>query len=516
MCSFWKINAKNAWICEKKVLSLQSESDFMEKNVLLHQEIIMAGTDNATTKRISALKKEGQIVKIAPKIYTTNLNDTAENIIRRNLFFILGHLYPNAVLSFRSAFELMPTPDGHIYLTYSYTKKITFPGITVHLIEGPDALQADYPFMNSLRIACPPRAYLENLQQGYTRDGVSKTLSQKELEERLEKMLQANGETELNKLRDAAREVAPTLGMLDAFKKFDAIIGALLSTKPSRILSSPIAMARAFGEPFDSQRIHLFHVLMAALQNSTFTNLLEPNQSQLSYENFAFFESYFSNYIEGTEFELEDAKQIVQTRTPMPSRNADSHDILGTYYIVSNRKEMSIIPTTADELIEILQKRHRIMMSQRLQANPGMFKVQNNRAGETHFVDYNLVRGTLRKGFEIYSALQHPFARAIFMLFMISEVHPFTDGNGRISRIMMNAELTAAGQSKIIIPTVFRTDYLGTLRQLTRREQPENLIRAIDRVRHFSYQVQGDDFNAMQAYLERCNAFKEEDAILQF
>jgi Fic family protein len=36
---------------------------------------------------------------------------------------------------------------------------------------------------------------------------------------------------------------------------------------------------------------------------------------------------------------------------------------------------------------------------------------------------------------------------------MISEVHPFMDGNGRISRIMMNAELTAAGMPKIIIPT---------------------------------------------------------------
>ncbi|WP_286145042.1 Fic family protein [Bacteroides caecimuris] len=49
-----------------------------------------------------------------------------------------------------------------------------------------------------------------------------------------------------------------------------------------------------------------------------------------------------------------------------------------------------------------------------------------------------------------------PFARAIFMMFMISEVHPFNDGNGRIARVMMNAELVRADQSRIIIPTVFR------------------------------------------------------------
>ena len=29
----------------------------------------------------------------------------------------------------------------------------------------------------------------------------------------------------------------------------------------------------------------------------------------------------------------------------------------------------------------------------------------------------------------------------IFMMFMISEIHPFLDGNGRLARVMMNAEL---------------------------------------------------------------------------
>ena len=43
---------------------------------------------------------------------------------------------------------------------------------------------------------------------------------------------------------------------------------------------------------------------------------------------------------------------------------------------------------------------------------------------------------------------------AAFMLFLVSEVHPFIDGNGRVARIMMNAELVAGGQVKILIPTV--------------------------------------------------------------
>ena len=460
----------------------------MEKNALLNHEVVMASSDKTTNNFISKMKKEGRLIKIAAKIYTTNLNDTPENIIRRNLFFILGELFPDAVMSHRSAFECRPTSDGHIYLTYGYTKKISLPGITVHLLEGHKALSGDYPFMGGLHMSCSARAYLENLQTGYSRDGVSKCLPQDVIEEKF-----------------------------DEFKKLDSIIGAILSTKPSKILTSSVAEARALGEPFDSQRLKLFSILMAALNEREFENFPEPNETDAAYNNFAFFESYFSNYIEGTEFEVDDARQIIETRTPMPARNADSHDVLGTYYIVSNRKEMAVTPTSPDHLIDILQHRHRIMMSARPEANPGMFKTQNNRAGETHFVDYQQVRGTLKKGFEIYSVLRHPFARALFMLFMISEVHPFSDGNGRVSRIMMNAELTAAGQSKIIIPTVFRTDYLSALRQLTRKDNPEKLINAIQRVRLFSYNLRGDNFEQMRDYMEHCNAFKEEDEyILRF
>ena len=157
------------------------------------------------------------------------------------------------------------------------------------------------------------------------------------------------------------------------------------------------------------------------------------------------------------------------------------------------------------------------MMAARPDRDPGMFKMKNNHAGDSHFVDYTLVRGTLTKGFEYYQALESPFARALFMLFMVSEVHPFNDGNGRISRIMMNSELVSADQSKIIIPTVFRDDYLNSLRRLTRRSEPSVFIRAISRVREFSANITGDDFEETKAYLEKCNAFKEgEDYILRF
>ena len=91
-----------------------------------------------------------------------------------------------------------------------------------------------------------------------------------------------------------------------------------------------------------------------------------------------------------------------------------------------------------------------------------------------------LVTGTLMKGFEVYRALEDSW-RAMFVMFLVAEVHPFADGNGRIARIMMNAELVHGNRARIIIPTVYREDYLLALRALTRNGNTEPYIRMLDR-----------------------------------
>ena len=491
----------------------------MAKNNMINVlEIVMASSDKKDANPKSSMIKEGTLRKIAPKVYTTNMEDSPETIVARNLFYILGQLFPHAVISHRSAFELKQTETGDIFLTYNYSRNVSLPGITVHLLEGPMGTEHDMPFIENLFVSSNERRMLENLQKGRARNGsVSKCMPREVIEENLEKMLQVNGETGINAFRDKARDVAKELGMDGEFEALNSIVSALLTTKPSTILTSPKAVARANGLPYDGERVKLFELLFKALKNDVFADIDEPNQTTAEFRNFAFFESYFSNYIEGTEFEIEEAWEIVETGKPMPARNADSHDVLGTFQIVASRREMRRTPQTAEELIEILQERHRVMMAARPDRDPGMFKMKNNHAGDTHFVDYTLVRGTLMKGFEYYQALESPFAKALFMLFMISEVHPFNDGNGRISRIMMNAELVHADQSKIIIPTVFREDYLNALRRLTRKGDPSVIVRAISRVRQFSSNITGEDFEATKEYLEKCYAFKDGDGyILRF
>lgn len=380
-------------------------------------------------------------------------------------------------------------------------------------MKGYGPIDGDRKFSGELYVSQQERAFPENLQVSIQVGPESKTITIKVLEEKLEQIARVKGEQGLNEVRDRAKDIAEQLNLQREFAKLNRLIGTLLTTKPSKILTSLVALARAFGNSYDPVKIALFEKLFQHLTQLEFKNIPEPNTTKQAFRNFAFFEAYFSNYIEGTVFELAEAKTIITTGMPVPTRDEDSHDVLGTYHIVSDRKEMSITPLNPDELLNILPYRHRILLEARRLMNPGEFKDKNNKAGGTHFVDFNLVKGTLIKGFDYYQVLSDPFLKAAYMMFMISEIHPFLDGNGRIARVMMNAALVKENQSKIIIPIVYRVDYIGALRKLTRKQDSTVYVKMLRRAQEFSATIKADDMNGVEKHLEASNAFSDEDDV---
>ncbi|HTE25732.1 Fic family protein [Flavitalea sp.] len=469
------------------------------------QEIIVGTKERS--KEIGKLEDQGLVRKIAPRVYTSSLEEAPEKVVRRNWYRLVSELFPDAFLSHRSALERMPTSGGHLYLTRSYKGTVELPGLILHFIKGPEPLGDDVLFFGNLKASGLARAYLENLQRTKGSGEESKTLSREQLEEKIDAFLRVKGEDTLNQVRDRAKKIAPLLNMKKELTELNQLITDLLGTGLSKNLVSPVARARVLGEPMDPDRIQLFESLYEELVKRDYPDYPDKNKSIQSYQNFAFFEGYFSNYIEGTEFTVDEAKQIITTTTPLPARDEDSHDVLGTYQIVSNRSEMSIQPKNPDDLLKLLRERHAALLSARKSKNPGEFKDKNNRAGSTEFVDMKLVPGTLKKGYEWYSLLQHPFAKAAYMMFLISEVHPFLDGNGRIARVMMNAEFSSKGLSKIIIPTVYREDYMGAIKKLTKQRESDAYIRMLLRAWEFSSYIYDDNLDNMEGYLKECDAF---------
>lgn len=111
----------------------------------------------------------------------------------------------------------------------------------------------------------------------------------------------------------------------------------------------------------------------------------------------------------------------------------------------------------------------------------------------------------------VRAPLEAPFQRAVFMMFLVAEVHPFADGNGRTSRLLMNAELSAAGEQRIIIPTVFRNNYLASLNALSHNATPEPLIRVLDFAWRWTAAIDWQDVETARRELEACNAFIKPD-----
>jgi hypothetical protein len=195
-------------------------------------------------------------------------------------------------------------------------------------------------------------------------------------------------------------------------------------------LRSGALRARAAGQPVDQHRLAVFGRLARALENLAPDVLPALPEDEPRRALLPFYEAYFSNYIEGTEFTLDEAADIVFSHVLPQQRPQDAHDILGTYRITSSLDDMRRTPRTADELVELLTNRHAVLLGGRSETRPGRFKERANRAGSTEFVDPALVDGTLRRGFELGGSLTSPFARAVFLMFLVSEVIPLQTATG--------------------------------------------------------------------------------------
>jgi hypothetical protein len=152
-----------------------------------------------------------------------------------------------------------------------------------------------------------------------------------------------------------------------------------------------------------------------------------------------------------------------------------------------------------------------MIMGGRPDAGPGEYKERGNRAGMTYFVHPDLVRGTLREGFMIGHTLPEGLPRAIFAMFLVAEVHPFADGNGRVARLLMNCELSAVRQCRAMIPLSYRDEYLSALRALSQNTNPTPLWRVLDRAQRWASLVDWIDRDRLLELMEQTNALVTPD-----
>lgn len=467
-------------------------------------------TSTAISEPLQRAVRAGKARKLAGRLYTRNVEEPLEGVARRNWQVIVAHYFPDAVVADRSALEAKPAPDGSLFLDagpdYAGRRPAVVPGLKLRPRKGTGPIEGDMPYMG-IHIASQARAMLENTRHSRARGGVARTYSRPELEAELSRIVEQRGGDGLNELRDQARTIAPKLGAEAEMEVLDDLIGSILGTGDAS-LQTDAAQAHHAGAGFDTRRIDLFASLQAELLRQNFA---ARDEQPGSFPTLSFFEAYFSNWIEGTEFEVDEAREIVFGDKIPKGREGDAHDVLGTFEAINDPARRAERAEHPQAFLDLLRRRHAQMLSRRPEIEPGSFKNRANRAGGTSFVAPALVQGTLIQGLRYLEPLPPGPARAIFMMFLISEVHPFTDGNGRVGRVFMNAELSAVGQQRIVVPLSYRDDYLGGLRALSRGGDPRPLIRVLDFAQSYSAAIDWTDPDLARRTLEESNAFVPPD-----
>ena len=224
-------------------------------------------SNTAISATVSRAVKMGALRRLASRLYTKNLEDPPEEVVRRNLWGIVAGYFPGALVADRTALEAAPAPDGSVFLVSRRGRTVELPGVLLRPRRGTGAIESDMPFVSGLHLSSMARAYLENMRPSRARSGrVARTFTRTGLEERLDDLIRSSGEAGINRLRDSARVVAAELGMEEEAAQLDALIGALLGTRDGRLDSSP-GRARGLGRPYDPERMKLFHRLHQALRN---------------------------------------------------------------------------------------------------------------------------------------------------------------------------------------------------------------------------------------------------------
>src|SRR5680860_1538943 len=330
------------------------------------------------------------------------------------MFAIVGRLFPEAIITDRSA-RTGGATDGVLYVAHTRRPRhLELPGLTVRARTGAGPQPGDVAYPGGLYLASKPRALAENCAPSRARSGQRRTLDEEELGDWIEFLAQNEGVVRLTTWRRQAEQMAATLGVKpEHLARMQRLVGIALGTRPDESTPSSSLAARRSGTPVDQRRVGLFERLAKALRAAA------PQSRPLHavsarYAYLPFYEAYFSNFIEGTEFGVDEAARIVFDAEIPTNRAEDAHDVIGTYRLVGDLEEMNDVGSSPDEFIHLIKRRNAAIMDGRPGTNPGRFKTVGNRAGATVFVDPELVEGTLRAGFRLREYLATAWETASF------------------------------------------------------------------------------------------------------
>lgn len=177
--------------------------------------------------------------------------------------------------------------------------------------------------------------------------------------------------------------------------------------------------------------------------------------------------TWTSNALEGNSLTETETKVVIEDGITIGGKPLrDHYEAIGHAEAFDHLQKLVKKPAVAERDILTL---HRLFYHRIDPANAGRYRKQNVivTGTETVFPAPSELKGlmaTFVADMPRLKAEKHPIEYSALLHNRLVTIHPFTDGNGRAARLLMNLALLQAGYPVTIIPPVMRADYLTAIR----------------------------------------------------
>lgn len=176
--------------------------------------------------------------------------------------------------------------------------------------------------------------------------------------------------------------------------------------------------------------------------------------------------TYHSNAIEGNTLTLQETKVVLEGIT-IGGRSLREH-----LEAINHREAIRFLETLVNEN-DILRETdikslHSLILRGIDDTNAGIYRNVNVRiSGARHmppdFLHVPELMHAFATWYQAEAAALHPVERAARVHSDFVKIHPFVDGNGRTSRLLMNLELLKSGFPPVVLPVERRLAYYEAL-----------------------------------------------------
>ncbi|MBO7747043.1 Fic family protein [Paenibacillus sp. MWE-103] len=189
--------------------------------------------------------------------------------------------------------------------------------------------------------------------------------------------------------------------------------------------------------------------------------------------------TYNSNAIEGNTLTLLETKLVLEDGLTIGGKKLKEH-----FEVINHSEAINYVKEITDELSEyVLRSIHKLLLKNIDDENAGRYRMINvGISGSTHTPsNYVIVAEQMEQMLQWYKQAKdhiHPVELAARAHFQFVFIHPFTDGNGRTARLLMNLILMGYGYPPAIVKAEnnLRLKYYETLEEASINGNQEPFI----------------------------------------